>query len=277
MKLLPISSRTPTSRLNSQMLMAWSDLVESTRLYWFWSALGWHDIKENYRGSILGPFWLTITTAIFVAGLGPLYSNLFSLDMGEYLPGMALGLTIWGFINSTINESCSAFISSAQIIKQSRQPRLALLFRVLWKNLITFAHASPVYLGVLLIYHVPSWGDVCLALLGFLVLCANLIWIGLAVAIMCARFRDITPIIGAIMQIGFFVTPIIWNHNLQPVNPLILYLNPFAALIEIVRAPLIGEALAVPLLLQTLISLCAGYLLTGALFVRCRRKIVFWV
>lgn len=257
--------------------MAWRDLVESLKLYWFWSALGWHDIKEHYRGSILGPFWLTITTGVFVAGLGPLYAGLFSIDMGEYLPRMAIGLTIWGFINGIVNESCSAFMASAHIIKQSRLPRLVLLFRVIWKNLITFAHVSPIYLGVLAIYHVPSWAEIFVAFLGFTVVCANLIWIGLLVAILCARYRDIVPIVGSIMQIGFFVTPIIWNHNLQPVNSMILYLNPFAAFIEIVRAPLIGEAVSGPLLLQALICLGAGYVLTGTLFVRSRKKIVFWV
>lgn len=257
--------------------MAWRDLVESLRLYWFWSALGWHDIKEHYRGSVLGPFWLTVTTAIFVAGLGPLYAGLFSLDMAEYLPRMALGLTVWGFINATVNEACSTFMTSAHIIKQSRLPRLALLLRVLWKNLLTFAHASPIYLGVLIAYRLPSLGEVGLASLGFVVLCANLVWMGLLVAILCARYRDIVPIVGAVMQIGFFVTPIIWNHHLQSVNALILYLNPFAALIEIVRAPLVGEALATPLLWQAALTLVVGYGLTAALFVRCRRKIVFWV
>jgi ABC-type polysaccharide/polyol phosphate export permease len=257
--------------------MARRDLVESLKLYWLWSALGWHDIKDHYRGSVLGPFWLTLTTAIFVMGLGPLYAGLFSLDMAEYLPRMALGLTVWGFINATVSESCSTFIASAHIIKQSRLPRLALLFRVLWKNLITFAHVSPIYFGVLILYRIPSWAEVGLALLGLAVLCANLIWIGLLVAILCARYRDIVPIVGAVMQIGFFVTPIIWNHNMQPVNSLILYLNPFAALIEIVRAPLIGEAVAAPFLVQTVLCLCGGYALTGVLFVRCRRKIVFWV
>jgi lipopolysaccharide transport system permease protein len=246
-------------------------------MYWFWMMLGWHDIKEHYRGSILGPLWLTVTTVIFVGGLGPLYAKLFSLSIAEYLPRMAIGLTIWLFISSTINECCSAFISSAQTIKQIRLPRLALLLRVIWKNLLTQAHVMPVYIGVLFFYRVPSAGEAAIAAMGFIIVCLNLIWIGLLVAILCARFRDIAPLVSSIMQISFFVTPIIWSDSLQAMNSMIIYLNPFAAFIEIVRAPLLGEQIPMPLLAMALSCLFGGYALTAALFIRCRKQIVYWV
>ena len=222
---MPQLSHSPApGRLNvvSQPVLAWRDLTESLRMYRFWLMLGWNDTKEHYRGSILGPFWLTITTGIFVAGLGPLYASLFSLDMADYLPRMALGISVWGFINGTINEACNTFIASAHIIKQVRLPRLALLFRVILKNVINFVHISPVYFVVLFCFHVPNFFGVLLALFGFLVLCLNLIWIGLLVAILCARYRDIAPIVGSVMQICFFVTPIMWNHNQHVVNSIIL-------------------------------------------------------
>ena len=41
-----------------------------------WGTLGWHDIKQRYRRSVLGPFWFTLSTAIMVGVLGALYSSI---------------------------------------------------------------------------------------------------------------------------------------------------------------------------------------------------------
>lgn len=47
---------------------------------------GWLDIKLRYRGSILGPFWLTASTAVMVAAMGVLYAYLMNMDVHKYLP-----------------------------------------------------------------------------------------------------------------------------------------------------------------------------------------------
>lgn len=256
---------------------AWHDWREAVGLSWFWMALGWQDILQRYRGSMLGPFWFTVTTAIFIAGLGPLYARLFSLDPAQYLPFMALGVTTWQFITATINDACSTFIASSHLMKQMRLPRLVLLFRVIWRNVIIFLHNLPIYIVTFIWFGLPLDWHVLAVVPGFLIVCLNLVWMGLVVAILCARYRDVPPIIGSILQIGFFVTPVMWNHKLQSVNPLVVNINPFAALIELIRAPLMGDAISLPLLSLALGCLAAGWLLAALLFIRCRRQIVYWV
>src|SRR5438105_4857880 len=95
------------SKSASQAILAWLDFTHALKMSWFWLALGWNDILRRYRGSMLGPFWLTITVGAFIAGLGPLYAELFSLDVKQYLPFMALGVTTWWFITGTITDSCN--------------------------------------------------------------------------------------------------------------------------------------------------------------------------
>jgi lipopolysaccharide transport system permease protein len=240
-------------------------------------ALAWNDILHRYRGSMLGPFWLTITTAIFIAGLGPLYARLFSLDLAGYLPFMALGVTTWQFITGTINDCCAAFIGSGHLMKQVRLPRLALVLRVIWRNIIVFLHNVPIYAVIFVAFGLPLDWHLLAILPGFVLVCLNLTWMGLIVAILCARFRDVAPIVGAVLQIGFFVTPVMWNYKLQRVDPWIVDVNPFAALIELIRAPLMGSDISPPLLWLSLICLVLGSGLAAALFVRCRRQIVYWV
>jgi ABC-type polysaccharide/polyol phosphate export permease len=274
-----IGSENQTFELSSDenFARARRDLSDAMNLTWFWMALGWQDILQRYRGSILGPFWFTLTTAVFIAGLGPLYARLFSLNATEYLPFMALGVTTWQFITGTINDACGTFINSSHLMKQIRLPRFVLLFRVIWRNILIFLHNLPIYIFIFLWFDLPFDWHVLMVAPGFVVLCLNLVWIGLVVAILCARYRDITPIIGSVLQIGFFVTPVMWSYKLQSVNHWIIYANPFAAFIELVRAPMMGEPMAWPLMCLALSCLAAGSFIAAILFLRCRRQIVYWV
>ena len=261
----------------SQVDLAVDDLKRALSLTWFWASLGWQDIVQRYRGSMLGPFWLTITTGIFIAGLGPLYARLFSLEMAKYLPYMALGVTTWGFITSTINDCCTAFVSASHVMKQMKVPRLAIVLQAIWRSVIAFIHNLPIYIIIFLWFKIPLSWETILVIPGFVIVCLNLVWIGVVVAILCARYRDIAPIIGSVLQIGFFVTPVMWSYKLQSVSPWIVNINPFAAMIELIRAPLLGEVISLPLVVLALACLPVGYALAAALFVRTRRQIVFWV
>lgn len=257
--------------------LALKDLKEALGLSWFWMSLAWNDILQRYRGSMLGPFWITLTTAVFIAGLGPLYARLFNLNMTEYLPFMALGVTTWQFITGTINDSCNAFTDSSQMMRQVRVPRLAILFRVVFRNMIAFLHNLPVYAVIFIVFGLPFGWHLLALIPGFVIVGLNLTWLGLVVAILCARFRDISPIVGSILQIGFFITPVMWNYKMQRVDLWVVELNPFAAWIELIRAPIMGDDILPALLISSLLSLVVGWIVAAALFVRCRRQIIYWV
>src|SRR5882757_8879566 len=98
------------------------DIGQGLANWRLWSMLGWNDIHQRYRRSALGPFWITISMAIFIVLLGFIYSKLFHQDIAVYLPYVAMGLITWGFITGTTVEACSVFIENAGIIKQIRLP-----------------------------------------------------------------------------------------------------------------------------------------------------------
>ena len=68
-----------------------ADIWHAVRYPHLWLLLGWQDIKQRYRRSMLGPFWLTISTAFMVASLGLVYSRIFGQAVAEYLPYLAAG------------------------------------------------------------------------------------------------------------------------------------------------------------------------------------------
>src|SRR4051812_44888420 len=78
--------------------LAMRDIVEGLRLWPLARSLGWLDIRLRYRGSMLGPFWLTLSTTVMIVSLGVLYSTLFRVDVHEYLPFLALSQVLWFFL-----------------------------------------------------------------------------------------------------------------------------------------------------------------------------------
>ena len=76
------------------------------------------DIRQRYRRSTLGPFWITISTGVMIACLGFIFGKIFKSPISEFLPFLAAGLILWGFISQVITEATTVFVSSEAIIKQ---------------------------------------------------------------------------------------------------------------------------------------------------------------
>ena len=261
----------------TQVAKAIADIRESVLNARFWLSLAWIDIVQRYRGSMLGPFWLTLSTGAFIAGLGPIYSQLFGADLRTYLPYLALGLLVWNFIAASVNESCRSFIDFGSVMKQIRMPLSTQLLHVVTRNVIVFLHCIPLYALIILVFQLPLSWSMLLALPGFALLCLNLVNVGLILAIICVRFRDFIQVTASVMQIAFFVTPIMWRPDQRPILGLISDLNPLASLIALVRNPLMNEPLTAVQLGWGL----GGFVLTSALafflFVRYRQRIIYWV
>lgn len=205
-----------------------------------WMLLGWAEIRQRYARSKIGPFWLTISMAVMVTALGLIYGTLFKADLKEYLPLLAIGFVFWAFISTTINDGCGAYISASSYLKQISLPRGVFIFQTIWRNIIILAHNFVIVLIVLIIFKIDFFSQFHLFLLGLIVLIWNLIWISSLLAVICARFRDLPQIVASVVQVIFYITPILFKKDMLGKYPLLIELNPFAHFIEIVRAPLIG-------------------------------------
>ncbi|MBV9654684.1 MAG: ABC transporter permease [Acetobacteraceae bacterium] len=257
--------------------LALADLANGLTTWRLSCVLGWLDIRVRYRGSLLGPFWLTLSTGIMVAALGFLYSQLFHMDLNEYLPFLALSLVLWNAIGGLVADACGSFTQYEGMIRSVRMPFTLYAARTVIRNAIVLAHNIPVILVVWAVFDVwPGWHGL-LALPGILLWTIDGLACCLLLGAICARFRDIPPIVASVMQIAFFVSPIIWKPELVGANARYLPLNPFYVLTEVVRAPLLGASPGM------LVLACAGLysaalcLVTWVLFVRVRSRIAFWI
>ncbi len=178
--------------------------------------LGWQDIRQRYRRSSLGPFWLTISMGVMIGALGLVFGTIFDMPMKEFLPFLTIGLILWTLITTALNEGCTGFIAAEAIIKQISLPLFTHILRVLWRNLIILAHNLLIFPLVLLVFWLPLPATALLVSVGLTLLMLNLSWMALLLGVLCTRYRDVPQIITSLLQVTFYLTPIIWRPESLP-------------------------------------------------------------
>lgn len=254
-----------------------AELLAGLRTWPIWMVLGWDDIRQRYRRSVIGPFWITLSMGIFILLLGVIYSRLFHTDIRTYIPFLSAGLTVWAFIAQNTNEGCLAFAEGARIIKQIKLPYSIYILRIVWRNLIIFLHTVAIFIPVALIFRVPLSLATLLVVPGLVLVCINVTWVALLLSILSTRFRDMQPIVATLVQIAMFTTPIMWPVESLSDGRIIAEINPLYHLIDIVRAPMLGTA---PEPLSWLVAggvALLGWALATAIMVAKHRRIVFWL
>lgn len=254
-----------------------SDFFAAIAAYDLWSFWAWQDIKIKYRRSKIGPFWITLSMAVFCVALGVVYSKLFKAEISELLPFLAIGLVVWSFIASCIGEMPNLFVDNSSYIKDMRINPLTILLRVLTRNAINFGHNLLIVVGIYLYFGIwPGWTGL-LALPGIMLVMLNLMVIAVPLSIIGARFRDIAQITQSILQVVFFVTPIFWFPRLLAKGSWVIAANPVAYFIDLVRSPLLGHAPEPISWGVSLLTLLATSILAAWVYRSKSAYIAFWV
>ena len=264
---------------DSPFLIASRDISGACKRHVLVGVLGWQDIRQRYRRSALGPFWLTISMGVMIGTMGIVFGRIFKSPMQEFLPFLSIGIIFWGFISTIITEACTGFIAAESIIKQLPIPLFVHILRMLWRNIIIIGHNIIIFPLVLIAVGKPIGLIALLSIPGFILLTINLTWISLILAVVCTRYRDLPQIIASLIQIIFYLTPIIWMPKTLPENAgfYLLDFNPVYHLIEIVRAPLLGQ---LPTANDWIISTALG--LFGSIvainfYGTYKRRIAYWL
>jgi lipopolysaccharide transport system permease protein len=242
--------------------------------------LAWQDIRQAYRRSAVGPFWLTIGMAVQILTMGIVFGLIFKTDLREYLPFLATSIILWGLISSTINDGCLAFISAEAIIKQLQIPHFQHVFRVVWKNIITAGHNVVILpLVFLAFWEFPNWSILAIVP-ALLILTLNLTWVVWLLGMMSARYRDMPPIVNSVVTIAFYITPIMWYPKLienDSLAHLLLGLNPLYHWVQIVRLPILGQWPTLENWGLASLSAGIGWLITVLAHRKYRNMIAYWV
>lgn len=254
-----------------------SDLIRTLKNPWLCIYLAWSDIRARYKRSVLGPFWITISTAIGVVGLGFIWSELFHLERKVYVPMLSIGLILWQFISGTITESTSLYVRQAGFIKNLDLPISLYSTQLIVRQLLNLAHTVPLFFLVVLFLGTPMSWSALWAIPGLILVVLNLFWISLLISILGARFRDLEYLINTIMPLLMFFSPVLYRPNALPISGALIWANPLAHLIEIIRYPLLGEPIPMPVIATNIGILFVGGFITLRLFNAKRNRVALWV
>jgi ABC-type polysaccharide/polyol phosphate export permease len=256
---------------------ALNDIGESFSDWRLWALRAFWDIRRRYQEHILGPLWITAGLLGTSLGLGYLYSQLFKIELTTFLPYVTAGLMAWGFIDSVIRSSVSAFTSERSTILNASGPLSALILRVVMRELIVLAHNFIVMIGVLIF--VKMIGQVRYEFLApaILLVTINLIWMGLLSATISVEFPDFGQAIGFLMVFAMFITPLFWYVGDVGPRAGFISFNPFYHFVTLIRDPLIGKVPEMKHWITGLGLAAGGWVTAIALFMRARPKIALWV
>jgi ABC-type polysaccharide/polyol phosphate export permease len=263
----------------ANLKLALADLIETQRRFRLVHILGWQDLKARYRRSLLGPFWLTLSTGVLIAAIVLILGTSMRIPMVDYLPYVTIGYIFFNKLSSVITESCQAFISSSSMIRQVPVPLFVYIERVVWRNLLKLGHDIVLIPLAFLIVSRPVNLHALYLVPGFLLFLLNVTWVGLLLGVLSTRYRDLPMTVGSILPIFFYLTPIIWMPELMPgkLGLSLLEFNPFYHMLSLVRAPLMGDVPSYHTWIFCGIAALIGWMVALLVYARCRDRVVFWL
>ena len=262
-------------------------LVDSARVFisalllWrIWYTFGKRDFAMRFRRMRLGVAWQFITLALLLVCIGMIYSQIFKQDVKSFLVFLSCSLILWFYLTASMDAGCYAFVGSEGYIKQLPVPPLTYAFRGFMGTTLAFLLQVPAFFVVKLVFQRTFWWDMLWAIPGLLLFSIAACLHGAILAYLNARIRDFQPAVSALMQLMFYVTPIIITPaQLDGIgHPEIYLYNPQYHLLNIVRGPLLQGG-GPPLLSWAVTLGLIGFLLLVLLLLigRYDRRIVYYL
>jgi ABC-type polysaccharide/polyol phosphate export permease len=273
-----VSIWLPAGR-SSAAATAWEDLAGGLRRSALWGRIGWLEIKRRYRRTVLGPFWNSVSLAVYTTTIGILGAGLWHQDLRQYLPFLATGMIVWTLVSTIVIESCQMFVTGHALFRHVRFEYSVLAYALVWRNLIVFLHNVLIYLTGALLFGLDFVGLHLLAAIpGLALVLVNAVWIALLVGMACLRFRDLQPFVAMVIQILMLATPIFWSpETLAGLHRVVfVQTNPVFHVIDVVRAPLLGQIPAIASYVVVAGMAFVGWSITFMLFAYFRKRISYW-
>ena len=216
-----------------------AELWHYRELFYF---MVWRDVKIRYKQTLLGatwaiiqPFFTMIVFTLFFGRLAKMPSDGIPYPVFSYS-----ALVPWTYFAGAISLAGNSLVGNANLITKVYFPRVAIPASAVLSGLLDFAIASTVLLGIMAYYGVQfSWGLLLWPLLVVpLVLLA--LGVGMILAALNVKYRDVKYTIPFLLQIWLFITPIIYPTSIIPERfRFLIALNPVSGIIEAFRASLL--------------------------------------
>ena len=240
----------------------WPQLAELKNLYrhrQLIAALTVRDLKARYRGSILGFFWSLANPLLLLGVYTLVFTKFFPQQVVTPYPLFLFsGILAWTFFAAAVLEATTSISANAGLIKKVMFPAEALPLVVVLSHLVHFAAALPILLAALLVFALLgqftiTW-TILLAPLVMLLQAMFVSGIALIVSSASVLFRDLRDIVANVLQLGFFMTPILylissmeprWLRALLRINPMTPFVVAYQDIFFFGRLPNVSDTLLI--------------------------------
>ena len=229
------------------------------------------DMKLRYKRSVLGIAWTLLNPLTQLLVFLFVFNLLLPLNIPHYSSFLFAGILVWNWFQGSLNQSTGAIVDNRELLRRPGFSAAILPIVTVTSHLIHFLLALPVLL-LFLMLEGGQWTSALLALPGVMAL-QFMLTLSLAylVATFHVTFRDTQYLLGVLLNLWFYLTPIFYDAGTLPEAYQPLYrLNPMVYLIDAYRAILVRGVLPEHLMSLLLLGLFAtGLLAFGyATFVR---------
>ena len=176
------------------------------------------------------------------------------------------------------------FITNEGLIKQLPSALSVHVYRLVWRQFLFLLHNLVIWLVLLAIFPIPVGWEVLLAIPGLALLVANGVWVSMFFGIIATRFRDVAPLLESLVQLLFYMTPIVWMDSTlkDRIGELgnkayLAELNPLYHYMAVVRGPMIDQPVELRSWLIVIALTVLGTLFAMVFMRQWRSRVSYWV
>lgn len=235
-------------------------------------------LRGRYARSRFGQAWISIAAIASVVIIGLAWSILWRRPLREYLPYFGIGQLLFSFFSSCINDSTAILPNDSRYYINDKMPYMLSVSALIYRNAIVLLYDIPAIIGLMIYGGVLRWRYLPVFVLGVILSLAFTVLASYGIAIVCARFRDLGQVVSIAMRTSYMFTPIIWGLDRIPERYRDwIFLNPFAALLELTRNPILGFESNGHAYLSLAIWIALLFGFAWVVHSRWSRNLIFWI
>lgn len=254
--------------------LEWHEIKSNFELLYFFA---WRNFKVRYKQTLIGALWavvrpftlMVVFTIVFNRGAGIQPDGNVPYAVFSYA-----GLLFWNYFSQSVSQVSSSLVAYQNIIKKIYFPRLLVPVSTAITGLIDFALSVLIFIGLVIHF------DVSIQVLGMVLFIPLLVMtiltvlgVGLFMAALNVRYRDVEQLMPFLVQVLLFITPVIYPVSIVPASwQWILFINPMTAVVEVARYSLLGVGQLNMMGIGISIISCVVAVIAGLLFFKSQER-----
>ncbi len=233
----------PITIIKPHKAFSWEDIKEIWRyrelLYFF----TWRNLKVRYKQTLIGVAWAIFQPFISMVVFSVFFGKLAGMpsDGAPYPVFVYVGLLLWQFFAGSLTQIIDSFVGHKTIITKVYFPRIVLPLSATFTKFIDFLFASLILVGMMVYYgYTPHLSGLLILPLLVIITFAAALGLGLFLASLNVKYRDVAYVLPFFIQLGLFVTPVIYPSSITGIYSWFLAMNPMAGVIKTARNALLG-------------------------------------